>query len=185
MIFFCTIAHILLFSIFFLYFHLCGCIMAAVTQAVNTFTQADVILQGDSLFICMHRSPTCMLPSLTQWFELAGVWLLVAELQVQTNLSSPHYKETIVSVRQGHRRGSRKLGNIDTRMTGPWKFIYQCFSVYAVCRRVSVCECLMINMSRYVTSVLDRMQISLSGWLLFAPGLTELSRLASVFCRNQ
>lgn len=104
---------------FFLYFHLCGCIMAAVTQAVNTFTQADVILQGDSLFICMHRSPTCMLPSLTQWFELAGVWLLVAELQVQTNLSSPHYKETIVSVRQGHRRGSRKLGNIDTRMTGP------------------------------------------------------------------
>lgn len=43
---FFTIAHILLFTFFFLYLHLCGCIMAAVTQAVNTSTQADVILQG-------------------------------------------------------------------------------------------------------------------------------------------
>lgn len=40
---------------------------------------------GDSLFICMHWSPAGMLPSLTQWFKLAGVWLLVAELQVQIN----------------------------------------------------------------------------------------------------
>lgn len=141
-IFFSSIAHILLFCIFFsfslpvwVYHRFCY------TSSQYIYT-SWCHTSGDSLFTCT-RIHVSMLPSLTQWFKPADMWLLVAELQVQINLSSPAHKETIVSSQP----------QTQAELKWAWKYWYsndKSLRVYLlVC--VHVCSC--VSVCLYVHSL--------------------------------
>lgn len=83
----------------------------------------------------MHPNSVCMLPSLTQWFKLAGMWLLVAVLQVQINLNSPSDKEAIVFSQPGTQARLKWAGKY-------WYTNKKCLMVYLL-----VCMCALCTVS--------------------------------------
>lgn len=101
--------------------------------------------EGDGLFAVIY--PVTMLPSLTQLFKLTSMWLLVAELQVQTNLSSPPNKETIV------------FSQLGTQTTFKWTGKYW-YNNYKSLMFIYCCACVVVVIVLY-TSMCERVHVSL------------------------
>lgn len=118
----------------------------------------------------MHWSPVSTLPSLNQWFKLAGMWLLVAELQVQINLSSPPHKGTIVFSQPGTQAGLKRAGKYWHNTHYFWACV--CVVVYLWVYIMCVCELVTVASDLSVMPLLAAMRISSSSWQFLRLSLT-------------